>query len=150
MAPTADDMPSRRRFDNRSLRILKEAMRDAGYALLRPRHDLDMLLTFLERFDRLGWFPPVDLEKRRVLAAHDVIIHVIRGEDCFYEFCSKGARGERRPWLSIFFHVARDARVRICGIERTDWLQRHRNLVLERTRLRVEILSEWLNRREEF
>jgi hypothetical protein len=76
-----------------------------------------MLLAFLDRFDRLGWFPPMDLEKRRVLAAHDVIMHVVREDLCFYEFCWKGARGERDPWLCIFFHVAAGAQIRICAVE---------------------------------
>ncbi len=114
------------RFTQRSLRILKEAAVDAGLAHLRSDRDLPMLLAFLERFDRLGWIPPVDLEKRRILAAHDVIMHVVRDDLCFYEFCSKGARGEREPWLTIFFHVDADSLVRICGVELTKNLGRRR------------------------
>jgi hypothetical protein len=104
-----------RRFSAKSLRILNEATSDVGFTSLRADRDLPMLLAFLERFDALGWLPPVDLEKRRVLAAHDVIMHVVREDLCFYEFVSKGARGERHPWLCIFFHVDAAATVRRVG-----------------------------------
>src|SRR5687768_8474733 len=135
-----------RRFSDKSLRILKEAADDAGFAHLRADRDLPMLLAFLERFDALGWLPPIDLEKRRLLAAHDVIMHVVREDLCFYEFVSKGARGERQPWLSIFFHVDTAAAVRLCGVELTKQVASRRAVVVERMRMRVEVLDNWLKR----
>jgi hypothetical protein len=136
------------RSRGKSLHVLNEATRDAGYELLRPGRDLPMLLAFLERFDRLGWLPPTDVEKRRLLAAHDVIMYAVRDDLSFYEFRSKGGRGERDPWLTIFFHVAADSRVRICGIELTKQVNRRRAIVIERMRMRVEVLDEWLKWRE--
>lgn len=108
------------RFVDSKVRVLKEATADAGLAQFSATRDLPMLLAFLDQFDRLGWLPPVDMEKRRLLAAHDVIMHVVCEDLFFYEFCSKGARGERDPWLSIFFHVGADSSVRICGVELTE------------------------------
>ena len=107
-----------------------------------------MLVSFLERFDQLGWIPPIDSEKRRLLAAHDVIIHVVKDDLCLYEFCAKGARGERNPWITIFFHVdPADRQVRICGVELTRFVERHRTLVLDRMRNRIESLYRALKRR---
>lgn len=129
--------------------MLKEATQDAGYAYLEPDRDLPTLLVFLQQFDRLGWFPPVTLEKQRLLAAHDVTMHFVRDDLCFYEFCSKGARGERDPWLSIFFHVASDSRIRICGVIPTRRLDRRRSQFVERVEARVKELSRWIKLREE-
>jgi hypothetical protein len=122
---------------------------DAGFRHFRPEFDLPMLLTFLDRFEHLGWFPPVDLEKARLLAVHDVIMHVVREEICFFEFCSKGGRGERQPWLSIFFHVSADSTLRICGIELSDQVARRRKKVLDKMKLRVDVLNDWLERQSE-
>jgi hypothetical protein len=124
-------------------------MEDDGYTELRPARDLPMLFAFLERFDRLGSFPPADAEKRRLLAAHDVIMHEVRDDLCFYEFTSKGARGERNPWLTIFFHVAVSSRVRIVGLERTQQLARDRAFYVQRVRDRVKVLDRRLPPHEE-
>ncbi|MGB7159817.1 MAG: hypothetical protein WBD40_17250 [Tepidisphaeraceae bacterium] len=132
------------RFSRESLRIIKDAVQDDGYKNLRPALDLPMLFAFLERFDHLGWIPPVDAEKRRLLAVHDVIMHEVHDDLCFYEFCSKGARGEREPWLTIFFHVASSSRIRIVGLERTQQLARGREFYLQRVRERVKSLSRRL------
>ena len=78
------------RFTNKKVRILKEATADDGFAQFSTTRDLPMLLAFLDQFDRLGWLPPVDAEKREILAAHDVIMHEVRDDLCFYEFCSRG------------------------------------------------------------
>jgi hypothetical protein len=141
--------PAPDEFKNRPVRILKQASTDAGMRYFRPASDLRMLLTFLERFEHLGWFPPIDLEKRRLLAAHDVIMHVVRGDLCFYEFCSKGARGERQPWLSVFFHVDAHSTVRICGIVPVGDRMQHRQKTLDIIRLRVEMVQDRLERRKE-
>src|SRR5437016_1498365 len=114
----------RSRFTADSFRLMHEAKEDSGHPFFQPGRDLPMLLAFLERFNQLGWFPPIDAEKRRLLAAHDVIMHVIRDDLCFYEFCSKGARGERDPWLSIFFHVDMDSTIRVCALQPTGRLGR--------------------------
>jgi hypothetical protein len=134
------------RFDKKRVRILKEAMADKGLAHLSTTRNLPMLFAFLDQFDRLGWLPPPDPQKREILAAHDVIMHDIRDDLCFYEFCSKGARGEREPWLTIFFHVDADSSVRICGLEQTQRLARHRDFFLNRVRSRVITLDEDLRR----
>jgi hypothetical protein len=147
--PSLSTTPMPHRLSKESLRIMKEARLDSGHALLRPALDLQMLLAFLERFDRLGWFPPIDLEKRRVLAANEVTMHVVREDLCFYEFCSKGARGERSPWLTIFFHVDARSNVRICGVEPTPLVNRQRSGVLDRIRMRVEKIDRALKRRKE-
>jgi hypothetical protein len=140
----------KRRFTPDSLRILKVAKTDAGYQHFHARTDLQMLMAFLDRFDRLGWFPPVTDEKRRLLAAYDLTVHVVREEICFYEFCSRGARGERDPWVTVFFHVNdSDGMVRICGIALTQFVERRRALVLEAMRQRVEMLDRWLGQHEE-
>ena len=131
------------------LRVLKAATIDAAFPLLRPSADLPMLLAFVERFDRLGWLPPVDEQKRKLLEAHDVQMHVVRDKLCFYEFCSKGFRGERDPWLSIFFHVDDAKRVRICGVSRTDAPATQRREILRQVARRVQELDEWLSRRRE-
>jgi hypothetical protein len=149
MMPDKPTQSHSRHFGRSSLRILKEATVDNGYKSLRPTRDLAMLLTFIERFDRLGWFPPTDLEKRRLLAAHDVMMHVVRDDLCFYEFCSKGGRGERDPWLTIFFHVDAAACVRICGLERTEELARHREFYLSRIETRVKILTRHMQHKRE-
>lgn len=136
------------RFAPAALRMLKEATLDDGYVLYRSS-DRSMLFAFLERFDQLGWFPPTDLEKRRLLASHDVIMHVVRDDLCFHEFRSKGARGERQPWLTIFFHVDAGRTVRLCGFEASSFVERHRGVVTERIRMRVEVLGRALDRRKE-
>lgn len=132
-----------------SLRILKAATADTGFPFLQPSSDLTMLLAFVERFDRLGWLPPLDEQKLKLLAAHDVQMHVVHETLCFYEFCSKGARGERDPWLSIFFHVDQKKRVRICGVEPTASIAVHRQTVVGRMARRVNDLSQWLKRRKD-
>ena len=134
------------RFSQQNVRVMKEATTDQAYPQFSATRDLPMLLAFLEQFDRLGWLPPLDAEKQRILAAHDVIIHLVRDDLSFYEFCSKGARGERDPWISIFFHVGLDATVRICGVERTEMLAGRRAAALSRMRLRVDVLDRWLRR----
>ena len=106
-----------------------------------------MLLSFLDRFDGLGWIPPVTEEKRRALADFGVIIHVVDADILFYEFCSKGARGERQPWLTLFFHVSSASkRVRICGVEKTQLLERRRKLILQNMSIRVQRLDERLRK----
>jgi hypothetical protein len=130
-----------RRFPWAKVRILKAAELDEGYPYLRREADLPMLLAFVERFDRLGWLPPIDAEKRHLLAAHDVIMHVVREGLCFYEFCSKGARGERDPWLTLFFHVDARRQLRLCGVELTAFVRRHEPIVLRKMRMRVEQLD---------
>ena len=133
-------------FTRHKVRILKLAMTDTAYALLDHRADIDMLLAFLDRFDHLGWLPPIDNQKRKLLAANDVSFHVFGKNRCYYEFCSRGARGERRPWLSIFFHVDRNRIVRIIGIVRAQELERRPSLQLEIMRIRVIKLEDWLQR----
>src|SRR3712207_697972 len=115
---------SRGRFSISSIRALKVAVADDAYNELQPATDLQMLVSFLERFDALGWIPPLTMEKQILLAAHDVTMHQVRQDLLFYEFCSKGGRGERDPWISIFFHVASDRQVRICGVELTAFVER--------------------------
>jgi len=137
------------RFSLKSITILKDALQDDGLSYLKPGRDLPMLLAFLERFDQLGWLPPVDPEKQRILAAHDVTMHTISDRLCFYEFCSKGGRGERDPWLSVFFHVAANAKIRICGLERTLDVQRRRRSIMHNIHARVERLDKWLTRHRE-
>jgi hypothetical protein len=139
----------RRQFRIESFRLMIEAAQDAGLKYLRRHRDLQMLLTFLERFDRLGWLPPADPEKRRLLEAHGVTMHVVSGDLCFYEFVSKGARGERDPWLTIFFHMGVDGQLRICGVERTDDVERRRRGIVENIEARVERLDERLRKRKE-
>lgn len=137
------------RFSDSKVRVAKEATADDGFAQLSATRDLPMLLAFLDQFDRLGWLPPVDMEKRRLLAAHDVIMHLAGNDLFFYEFCSKGARGERDPWLSIFFHVGADSIVRICGVELTERLARRRDFYVNRVRERVALLDSRLRSRKE-
>jgi hypothetical protein len=137
------------RFSLQSLRVLKEAVKDDGLAYFRRSIDLPMVLAFLEAFDHLGWFPPIDEEKRRTLAAHDVIMHQAGNEACYYEFVSKGARGEREPWLSIFFHADGRSQIRICSVERTLRVSRRRDFYQTRVSLRVQRLERWLKRRKE-
>jgi len=141
--------PGRGRFGTSSFRILKDVRDDLGYPHFDAGEDLAMLVAFLERFDRLGWFPPIDLEKQRLLATHDVIMHVIDKDLCFYEFCSKGGRGERDPWLSTFFHVDANATIRICGLVPTARLSKKREFFLEFMRVRVKRLGRSIARRKE-
>jgi len=138
-----------RKFSAKPIKVLKEATEDAGYRYLRAGRDLPMLLAFLERFDHLGWFPPLDLEKQRLLAAHDVIMHAITQDLCFYEFLSRGARDEREPWLEIFFHVDEEGQIRICGIEDSRQLARRRSFYLDRIHVRVTRLHDWLEHHKE-
>ena len=139
----------RHQFRIESFRLMSEASQDAGLRNLQRHRDLQMLLTFLERFDRLGWLPPADPEKRRLLEVHDVRMHVVRDDLCFYEFVSKGARGERDPWLTIFFHMSMDRQLRICGVETTGDVQRRRRGIVENIEARVERLDARLRRRKE-
>ena len=140
--------PKNRFHDLSCVKILKRAeLEDPAFALLRPKADLAMLLAFLQRFDRLGWFPPLDGEKRALLAANDVIIHRVSPDVCFYEFCSKGARGERDPWLTLLFHVDTQACVRICGVVPASFARDHRPAVVKKVGERVRELEKWLRRR---
>jgi hypothetical protein len=68
----------RRRFRLSSVRVLNEASADEAIRLLRPSRDVAMMLAFLDRFDHLGWLPPIDEEKGKLLAAHDVIMHRVK------------------------------------------------------------------------
>jgi hypothetical protein len=137
-------------FTYSRVRILNYASADPDFRLLRPSHDLRMLVAFLDRFDRLGWIPPLTIEKRELLAAHDVIMHHAPLEGfCFYEFCSKGARNDREPWISIFFHVDANKIVRICGVMRTDTVRRRHLLFTQAVRVRVQQLVDWLRERQE-
>ena len=137
--------PQQRRF---TVRVLKQAEVDPAFKDLR-HSDLQMLLAFAERFDALGWLPPMDEEKRRILAIHDVMMYPIRDDLSVYEFRSKGGRGERDPWLSIFFHVASDRTLRICGIELMDKVSRHRTTIVESMVARAIVLDKWLKRNKE-
>ena len=130
-----------------NVRILKVAELDDGARLLNRESDLGMLCAFLERFDQLGWLPPLNDEKRKLLAANDVIIHVVGSSVSFYEFCSKGARGERKPWLSVFFHVDAERIVRICGLETVHCVRRHHAIIIDRIHQRVQMLRASLERR---
>ena len=76
----------KRRFSPESMRILKDARDDPNYALLKPDADLQLLAAFLERMDRLGWIPPLNAERRRLLREYGVIMHVVTDELCFYEY----------------------------------------------------------------
>jgi len=140
--------PRKRRFSLDALRILNDARADPAYPMLSAKTDGQMLLAFLERFDALGWIPPLSQEMRRVLSQFGVIMHLVSDNLCFYEFCSKGARGERDPWLTIFFHVD-DATgsVRICGVQTTGQVERRRELILASIAIRVQRLDRWLKRR---
>jgi hypothetical protein len=92
---------------------------------------------------------PIDEEKRRILATHDVMMYPIREDLCVYEFCSKGGRGERDPWLSVFFHASPDRKLRICGVELTETVWRHRTTIVESMVARVIVLDKWLKRHKE-
>jgi hypothetical protein len=139
---------SDRKFTIDSVRILKLAREDAAIKELHASSDLRMLLSFLDRFDRLGWIPPSDPEKQQLLAANDVTMHRVSDTVWFYEFCSKGARGERDPWISIFFHIhLPDWCVRICGVEYFSTNRGTRSSLLRRVRRRVETLDRLLLRK---
>ena len=102
-----------------------------------------MLISFLERFEKLGWMPPTNERHVHQLSMNEIKMHLIHESLYFYEYCSRGARGERDPWLTIFFHVDHfRRRIRICGVEFTVFFERARALTLERIANRVKLL-EW-------
>jgi hypothetical protein len=134
-------------LDSHTLRILIWAEADSARPLMYSRTDLGMLAAFLDGFDKLGWIPPADDEMRQIREGHDIIMHR-DGRLCFSEFCSKGGRGERDPWITIFFHLDHCRRqVRICGVEETRLYERRQTLVLGKIRYRVQALNERLQAR---
>jgi hypothetical protein len=136
------------RFTLESFRLLELAAQDPALAELHTRTDLQMLLSFIERFDKLGWIPPFTEEHQQLLAASGVTVHQIHPSLRYYEFCSKGARGEREPWITIFFHIDEfERRIRICGVEFTRLFERARDVTYERIAKRIQLLDWKLKRR---
>jgi len=127
------------------LRILKEAELDPAYALLKVRDDLQLMLSFVERFDKLGWIPPVAEEQRQLLAAFGVSMHEAGANTCFFEYHVPDLTRTGRPRLTVFFHVDPPTRiVRVSGIERSEIVDRRRSMVVTSHRMRVEELVSWL------
>jgi hypothetical protein len=83
-----------------------------------------MLIAFLSQFDRLGLLPPFTALQRQLLQTFGVIVHLIAPKVAFYEFCSQGARGERDPWLVLFFHLSNAGSPAECGFVVYFWRQR--------------------------
>lgn len=138
--------------DSRSTRsrLIELAQQDPALPQLHTRTDLQMLLAFVERFDRLGWLPPVTQDQMDLLNACGVTVHPVPPSSRYFEFCSKGARGERNPWITIFFHIDEfERRIRICGVEFTNLVGKARALTHERVANRVELLERRLQRRRE-
>lgn len=129
------------------VRMLISAEKDSGYPYFEPESDIQQLLLFVERLQKLGWLPPNDARAVELCTAFGTRPHCVMGT-LFYEFCLSGLRNERSPWLTVFFHIeASTGTIRICGVEKTLLIRRYRKETLEKVRIRVKHLVECQDRR---
>jgi hypothetical protein len=129
-----------------NIRRLRSSDDDRAIRHFRPKEDCALLLSFIERLQSLNRLPPSNPKTQQLLKEYGVQSHATGRDSWFYEFVFQGARGERSPWLIVFFHIEplRNV-VRLCGFFEYGLRPKSRKRVIELISARVNELEHCLN-----